>query len=276
MEYRKYKEGVLLRQNDFNIAETLECGQCFRFKRDANCYLLIAHARKLNIIQNENEFYFSPCTLQEFEDIWINYFDLETDYAKIKSQLSLEYVNNIRILKQEPFECLMSFIISQNNRITQIQRVIENISCKYGTEIEKDIYAFPTPTQLQKATCDELMECKAGFRAKYIRDALDKLKTEIDLEKLQSESTKTIRDTLMQIKGVGLKVSDCILLFAFNRTEVYPVDVWVKRITEELYFDGKSMSVNDIRAFGENTFGDLAGYAQQFLFHYARNVRVIN
>ncbi len=278
MRYIKYKDGVKMTDfNSFDIRQILECGQCFRFFGKENNYFIIAHGRKLNIIQSDDEVFFTPCNIEDFENIWINYFDLERDYLRIKKILSssdnilAEAVNlygGIRILQQDKWECLLSFIISQNNRIPQIKKVIQNISHMFGMEICNDCFAFPTRSQLINADEKKLMDCRTGFRAKYILDAIN---FDIDLEKLSDFHTADIKQKLMQIKGVGNKVADCTLLFSFGRHEVYPIDVWVKRVSQEIFFDNKNVSIKQIHEFAEKKFGELAGFAQQYLFHYIRN-----
>lgn len=281
MKYAKYKDGVLMTNFDsFDIQQILECGQCFRFFGSENNYFIIAHGRKLNIFQGNDEIFFAPCTIDEFENIWINYFDLETDYSQIKKILSakdniladaIKLCGGIRILNQDKWECLISFIISQNNRIPQIKKIIENISCKFGSLITENYFSFPSQLQLQNAEEKDLNECRAGFRSKYILDAVNN--SEINLEVLSHFPTDEIKKNLMKIKGVGGKVADCTLLFSFGRHEVYPTDVWIKRVSQEIYFDNKDVSIKQIHEFAENKFGDLAGYAQQYLFHYIRNMK---
>ena len=279
MKYKKIGISVEMTDFDsFDIGQILECGQCFRFSGSNNNYSIIAYGKYLNILQTDDKVIFSPCTIEEFEKIWMNYFDLNTDYSKIKKILSqkdnilaeaIKLCGGIRILNQEKWDCMISFIISQNNRIPQIKKVIENISHKFGSHINNENYAFPTRLQLINATHEDLNNCKAGFRSKYILDAIN---SDIDLEKLANLSTQDIKKKLMQIKGIGNKVADCILLFSFGRCEVYPTDVWIKRISQELYFESRQASINEIHEFAKNKFGDLAGYAQQYLFHYIRNM----
>ena len=270
---------ILKNPDSFNLVHIFECGQCFRFSGSDNNYSIIAHGKLLNISQTNDKIIFYPCTINEFENIWINYFDLNTDYLQIKKILShsdnilakaIKLCGGIRILNQDKWECLISFIISQNNRIPQIKKVIENISNMFGSKINDQYYTFPTRSQLLNATQENLQNCKAGFRSKYILDAI---KSEINLENLSNLSTQDIKNTLMKIKGVGNKVADCSLLFSFVRREVYPTDVWIKRVTQEIYFNNKDVSINQIHNFAKNKFGNLAGYSQQYLFHYARNIK---
>ncbi len=282
MNYIEENNKIILSDFDsFDIEEILECGQCFRFNKiDEKHYKIIAFNKVLNIKQENNKVEFYPCNKKDFENIWINYFDLNTDYMKIKEELSknddvlkeaIEYAGGIRILKQDTFECLISFIISQNNRIPMIKKVIENISCKYGNKLEENIYAFPTLEQLLNATNEELKECKTGFRAKYIIDAVEKVKNKtVNIDEFPKLSTEELKENLMQIKGVGIKVADCVILFSNSRMEVFPTDVWVKRVMEYFYFDKYIINIKEIHKLANEKWGNYAGYAQQYLFHYAR------
>ncbi len=261
---------------DFDIEETLECGQCFRFEKISNKkYLVIAHKKELIVEQNEKKLIFHDLDEAEYFRIWENYFDLKRDYGEIKKILgkkdkilkeAIEFAGGIRLISQDPFETLISFIISQNNRIPMIKKVIRNISEKYGDKIENE-YAFPSVAQLKKADVESLMECKTGFRAKYILDAVNR---DIDFADIKNLPTAELRKYLMEINGVGPKVSDCVMLFSFNKYDVFPVDVWVKRVMQYFYFENKETSIKNIEEFAYEKFGDLAGFAQQYLFHMAR------
>lgn len=283
IEYTQKGDKVILTKYDsFDIEETLECGQCFRFyKLDEKEYKIIAFNKVLNIKQYQNkiiEFY--PCTFNEFEEIWIKYFDLNRNYEDIKKVLSnkdpvlkeaIEFAGGIRILNQDTYECLISFIISQNNRIPMIKKVIENISISYGNEIISGNYSFPQPEQLHKLTVEEIMTCKTGFRAKYIKDAVDKIiNKELALEEFNSMPTALLRENLMKIYGVGIKVADCVMLFSAEKYEVFPTDVWVKRVMQYFYFDNQEVNIKKIHELANEKWGDYAGFAQQYLFHYAR------
>lgn len=285
MNLRSRENIIIMTDFDsFNIEEILECGQCFRFERiDKMKYKIIAFGKRLFIEQNDTEVIFYPCTEEEFENVWMNYFDLNTDYNSIKAIISsddtvkkaIKFAPGIRLLNQEPWECLISFIISQNNRIPQIKKVIANISKKYGTEIGDGDYAFPTIEQLKNATMEELSDCRTGFRNKYIIDTVGKIsKKIIELDKFGECDTAECRKRLMQCKGVGQKVADCVLLFSLKRREVFPTDVWVKRVMSHFYFDENEASIKDIHAKSDEIWGDAAGYAQQYLFYYARTLNI--
>lgn len=283
MKYGSFDgKAVLTEFDSFDIGQTLECGQCFRFKKMGNNhYRLIAFGKVLEVRQTENTIEFFPCTVSDFENIWLGYFDLQRDYKTIKEIISdndlvlrdaVEFAPGIRILNQDPWETLISFIISQNKQIPQIKQVVQNLCVMYGTEIESTgEYAFPTVEQMKKADITGIMACKAGFRAKYIIDAVEKVSAgAVEMSRGSNLETAELKQQLLSIKGVGTKVSDCVLLFGFSRYEYFPTDVWIKRIMEHFYFDGNETSVGDIHSLAERKFGEYAGFAQQYLFHYAR------
>ena len=221
---------------------------------------------------------------RNIKEICEEYFNLQTNYEAIKEKLSnidiylknsIEYGNGIRILKQDLWETLLSFIISANNNIPRIKTIIERIAKKYGNRIEyrnKIYYTFPTPEMLQNASIDNFRGLGLGFRDVRIYETVQRtLKGEIDLEKLkQEENTEVLRKKLLEIPGVGPKVADCVMLFALNRFDVFPVDVWVKRVISELYFNKKEQTPNVIHEFAEKQYGNLAGLAQQYLFYWRR------
>ncbi|MBR6401172.1 MAG: DNA-3-methyladenine glycosylase 2 family protein [Firmicutes bacterium] len=271
--------------NDFNITEILECGQCFRFTRsDEGTYRIIALDRVLDIRQTADKIIFSPCTAADFDSLWYNYFDLGTDYKKIKEiiskddpvmQKAVEYAGGIRLLNQEPFETLISFIISQNNNIPRIKGIISRLSKAYGRAFDENDSFFPDLAALANVKNEDYMSLGTGFRAKYLCDCTKKLlNKEIDLSALSDMSAEDAKKELLKIKGVGPKVADCVLLFSLGKRDMYPVDVWVKRVTELLYFDGKDTPKEEISAFAAKKWGKYAGYAQQYLFYYARSEKL--
>lgn len=274
---------IMTEQDSFDIEQILECGQCFRFeKTDDKEYKIIAKNRVLTIKQEEDRVIFSHCTKKDFEEIWYDYFDLGRDYTYIKKLFSdddilrqaVEFGKGIRILNQDPFECLISFIISQNNRIPMIKKVIKNISERWGTACCGE-YLFPTPENLKSSDMESLMECKTGFRHRYITDCLEKIdRGKINIEYIKTLPTEEAKNELMKIKGVGKKVADCVLLFSFGRSEVFPTDVWIKRVMEYFWFNGKETSIADIHKLAAEKWGKYAGFAQQYLFYYARTLKI--
>ena len=266
---------------DFDLAQTMECGQCFHFVRlDEEEYELTAYGRYLHIKQEKNILTFFDTTKKDFENIWRHYFDLDTDYGKIKRYITkrspelkeiIKKNKGIRILNQEFFETLMSFIISQNNRIPRIKALVAAISEKWGRKLTDTMYAFPDASGLSKVCEDDFRELKTGFRAAYLCDAVKNvLSKDIDEHLLTSADLKNCEEKLCAIKGIGPKVANCIMLFSLGKRKAFPIDVWMKRIMEELYFGGKEQSLNTIAALAADRFGEYGGYAQQYLFAYAR------
>lgn len=253
----------------FSLEETFECGQCFRWNKVDDKYYGVAFNRSLCVYYMSENIIMEGTTPEEVKSIWIKYFDLDRNYIIIREELSRKddflrqacnFCPGIRILNQDPWETLCSFIISQNNNIPRIKGIISRLCKKFGDKIGNDIFTFPSAKTLSKLMEDDLKEIRSGFRAGYIIDAAKKISCgEIDLEKIGGMSLNDAREKLMSIKGVGPKVSECTLLYGFHKLEAFPMDVWMKRIMQEL-FKGKSTSF----------FGKYAGIAQQHLFHYTR------
>lgn len=271
---------------DFSLEHIFECGQCFRFFKEKDGYTLIAMDKILRVRQADNKLILS-CTEEEYINIWKKYFDLDRKYNEIKEILAgkdphlkkaVEEKWGIRILRQDPWEIIISFIISQNKQIPHIKKLIEALSVKYGDYIDDDelkgYYTFPKPNQLAHVTEDDLRALKVGFRAPYIFDAINKVvNKEIDLEAIYNMSFEEAKKILMSIKGVGEKVSDCILLYGYGKYESFPTDVWVKRVMNYYYFEEEEKLPN-IQKFARQYFGELAGFAQQYLFYHARDNKI--
>lgn len=276
---------ILRNAKSFEPVHIFECGQCFRWnKEEDGSYTGVIKNSVINVKKIGNDVEFTGVCDENIKQICEEYFNLQTNYEAIKEKLSnidiylknsIEYGNGIRILKQDLWETLLSFIISANNNIPRIKTIIERIAKKYGNRIEyrnKMYYAFPTPEMLQNASIDDFRGLGLGFRDVRIYETVQRtLKGEIDLEKLkQEENTEVLRKKLLEIPGVGPKVADCVMLFALNRFDVFPVDVWVKRVISELYFNKKEQTPNVIHEFAEKQYGNLAGLAQQYLFYWRR------
>ncbi|MDR0880748.1 MAG: 8-oxoguanine DNA glycosylase [Clostridioides sp.] len=269
---------------DFDPKHIFECGQCFRWKiQEDGSYTGVAKGKILNVDRDGDDILFRNTSVEEFNEIWYDYFDLGTDYSDIKAKLkkmdgyldkATDFGSGIRILRQDGWEMLISFIISSNNRIPMIQKAIENLSREFGSYIgELDgekYYAFPTPKELNMATQDEIRACKTGFRDKYIKSTTEEVVASgEDVSGFTTMSTETCRKELLKFKGVGSKVCDCISLFGMQKYDTFPVDVWVKRVMQEFYLE-EELSLPKIREFSIDMFGDLSGFAQQYLFYYAR------
>ena len=258
-----------------DLSQTLDCGQAFRWRpvllpdgREAWRGVAFGHA--LTVLQEGNEFCFD-CTEEEFRAVWYDYFDFGTDYGALRTQLSAlhpvlreacSYAPGIRILRKEPWEALCSFILSQNNNIVRIKGIIDRLCSLSGQSIlcgNEPLYAFPSPEQLSAYTVEALAPLHAGFRAKYLADAAQRVSQgELNLDALKSGSTEAARERLMTVHGVGPKVADCVLLYGLHRTDCFPMDVWMKRAVQLM----PELTPADL--------GESAGIAQQYLFHYVR------
>lgn len=269
--------------DDFVLSQTLECGQCFHFvKTGDEEYLISAMGRILHIRQEGKNLIFCNTSEEEFNLIWKKYFDLERDYGEIKRKLlkadsrlsdAINAMHGVRILNQDFFETMISFIISQNQQIPRIKQIVANISREYGQRGE-GIDIFPDVNSILEAGNEGMMACKAGFRSKYIVDACEKYKAGLlNEEFLLNADYETAVARLKEVKGIGDKVANCIVLFSLNKRNAFPVDVWMKRIMENMYFK-EDTPVNRIEAFAKEHFGELGGYAQQYLFYYGKTMNI--
>lgn len=268
-----YKDGTMIVKNvtSLDLGETLDCGQSFRWRDNGDgSFTGVAYEKLVTVSIRDKDLHIENTTEQDFEKIWRNYFDLDLDYDSIRSSIgeihpvlkeASAYAPGIRILRQEPWEALCTFIISQNNNIKRIKGIVDRLCTTFGNKIgDTDFYTFPKPETLAKLTPDDLAPLRAGFRNKYIIDASRKVATgEVDLEKCKNVPYDDARAELCKIKGVGNKVADCTLLFGMHRIEAFPIDVWMRRAMEKLF---PNMTGED--------FGEYAGIAQQYIFHYAR------
>lgn len=278
----KVQEGipfVTAEIKDFNLKDTLESGQCFRWKiQKDGSYTGVVQNNILNVSADNDTFIFKYTDLETFRDLWYSYFDLGRDYHTIKQRLSddltmkkaIDFGAGIRILKQDIWETLISFIISANNNIPRIMSIIDNLSTQYGEELEQGFFAFPKPEVLANIDLNKLRECKAGFRCKYIKAAAEMVvDKKIDLYGLKNLSTAEAREQLQMIPGVGEKVADCVLLYSGTKYDIFPIDLWVKRAIEALYI-GHEAKLSDVREFCKSKFMELEGFAQMYIFNYAR------
>lgn len=267
---------------DFNITHIFECGQCFRWNREEDgSYTGVVKNKVINVLQQKNTVEFNNINTDDF-DIIKNYFDFDTDYETIKNTLNtdeimaeaIKFGEGIRILNQEEWETMVSFMISANNRIPMIKKVIENLSISFGDYIGnyrgKEYFSFPTAERLSAAPVERILECKAGFRAPRIKAAATRFLTEKDkIYNIKNMSYDEGLAYLKTYKGIGDKVANCILLFSMKHFDTFPVDVWVRRVMQTLYVSKETKDA-DIRKFAENKFGKYSGFAQQYLFYYAR------
>ncbi len=286
MKEQKY---ILKNQNSFELKDIFECGQCFRWNEEEDgSYTGVIKEAVINVKKENEDIIFTGKCEGKIKEIVEYYFDINTNYEEIKEKLSnideylktsVEYGKGIRILNQDLWETIISFIISANNNIPRIKGIIERLSQKYGDEIEwsgKKYYTFPTPEQLKDVTVSEYRNLGLGFRDIRLYETTKMiLNQEIDLEKLQSNpSTQEVREELLKLSGVGPKVADCILLFSnLKRYDVFPIDVWVRRVMNDLYIkedDETKVSKTKIEKIANEKFGNIKGLAQQYLFYWRR------
>lgn len=285
MKMQEYEIG---QEKEFNLVHIFECGQCFRWNKQLDgSYIGVVRNNVIQVRKENNSILFESVGEEELSELVNQYFDLNRDYKKIKTELSkidhhiknsIQYGDGIRILNQDIWETIISFIISANNNIPRIKGIIERISAKYGKQIVykgKVYHTFPTVEELSKASIEDLRALGLGFRDKRVYETAQMIqKKEVDLKKLEKESTSKAREILLTLPGVGPKVADCILLFStLKRVEVFPVDVWVRRVMNELYIqkqDETKVSIKEVEKLAEEKYGTLAGIAQQYLFYWKR------
>lgn len=285
----KEQEYIIKNCNTFELKDIFECGQCFRWnKQEDKSYIGIVGNNVINVKKVDSEIHIKSVGEDNLEELVINYFDLNRNYEQIKDTLSkidenmeksISYGKGIRILNQDLWEMIISFIISANNNIPRIKGIIDRMSEKYGRKIifeGKEYYTFPTIEELSKASVKDLRTLGLGFRDVRVYETTKIIKNkEVDLEQLKNEKDFTkVRNTLLTLPGVGPKVADCILLFStLKRWEAFPIDVWVRRVMNELYIknpDETKVKKEEIEKIAYNKFGNLAGIAQQYLFYWKR------
>ncbi len=275
MILEEHTGGITARLSDFNLNTILLSGQCFRLKQvGAQKYDLVANGRYLEMhVTAPGQFFFS-CSLEEFQTIWRPYFDLDTDYRSFCAhippqdgylQQAVCRCSGMKILRQQPWEMLITFILSQRKTIPAIAQCVESLSRRYGAPIQtpkgKIVYAFPCPEALAARGEEELMECALGYRAKYVLDASRRVASgSLDLEALHALDDETLEQTLCSIYGVGVKVARCVMLYGYHRLAAVPIDTWMARIIQREY-NGR---------FPYNWYGAQSGVLQQYMFLYER------
>lgn len=288
----------------FNLTHIFECGQCFRWKKedlDNKKYIGIIFGRVIEVKEKDGIIHFFSSIkdseincfdqkeqkhnelVNEIKNDLIKYFDLDRDYSKCKKDIldktkpeikeevekSIEYGYGIRILNQDPFETIITYIISANNNIPRIKSIVEKICIRYGKEIKfkgKTYYSFPNVLELKDAKISDFREMGAGFRDKRIYETINMIRINGIDEYLKN------KESLMSLPGVGPKVAECIMLFSLGKIDTFPIDTWVRRVTNDIYFkllDENDLKRKDIEEFG-NSFGDYSGLLQQYLFYWRR------
>ncbi len=271
MDIKVKNKDIILYQNDLDLDHTLDCGQAFRWEAVPSEYYRTYKGffgnTPLTVSQVKHtggEFIFHDTDESTFNSVWADYFDLHTDYGELKRRFSEDstlaaacgYAWGVRLLRQDAEECIISFILSQNNNIPRIKGIIGRLCDMYG--------GFPTLAQLKGVTAEELAPLRAGFRAKYIEDCAAKFSDgTLDVAAIKVLPTPEAQKMLMQVKGIGPKVAMCALLFGMYKTDAYPVDVWIKRVNERFYPNGLPECVKGCE-----------GIAQQYLFHYIRTAGI--
>ena len=266
----------------FNLNNSITCGQAFRFyKLDDNSYDIIIKDRVINVFMRDGYLFASSNIEDNLEKVVLNYFDLNNDYTIIDECLkekdkkiipAVNFSNGLVMLRQDPFETLIAYIISANNGVPQITNALNLIAQKYGKKVkfnDKEYYLFPNYEDLKDVSIEDLRNCKVGFRDKYLKSIIDKLNNkDINLNDYYEMDTNNAVQKLMENSGIGTKVASCILLFAYQKYDVFPIDTWVKKIMKNEYgIEGEK----NIRDFAVNTYGKYSGIAIQYLFNYSRN-----
>ncbi len=275
---------MLIHNENFNIMQIAQSGQCFRMNplediENRIKYGLIAYGKYLELIQLTEDTVELSCSEEEFEEIWKDYFDLSYDYGRIVRELlegedaflkeAAQYGRGIRILKQDPFEATVSFIISQNKNIPAIKNCIEAICERYGErkyckKCDREYTTFPSPLVLAQAKREDLRTLKTGYRDEYIiRAAQAIVQGEVNFEEMKKCSYEESITRLKTIHGVGEKVANCISLYGLHHIEGFPVDVWILRVLKEIYND----------KFEKNKYTGYVGIIQQYMFYYMRYLK---
>ena len=285
----KEQQYIIKNPKCFNLKDIFTCGQCFRWEENEDkSYTGIVKENVINIKEQGNDYVIKSVGNDEIEKLVIDYFDLNRDYKALQEKLykidenmekSIKYGQGIRLLNQDLWETLISFIISANNNIPRIQKIIKRLSKNFGKKIifeNNEYYTFPTAQELKDVTIEKYRELGLGFRDKRIYETTQIiLENKVNLQELENNpNTLEVRETLLTLPGVGPKVADCILLFSdLKRLEVFPIDVWVNRVMNELYIHGdeNKISKKQIEQIAKEKFGNLAGLAQQYLFYWRRD-----
>lgn len=273
---------------DFDPKHIFECGQSFRWKKEKDMsYTAVYKDKLINIKKEKDYLVVKNSNAKDWKTIWHEYFDLDRDYSLIKSNFSYDehlskatkFGNGLRLLRQDPFETTISFIISSNNQIPRIMKSVEMISKDLGKYIDTfngiEYYSFPEANEIALLSEEYIREkYKVGFRAKYIKETSERIASgEFSLDEIKELPYEEAKKKLMSLPGIGPKVSDCILLFSFQKQEAFPIDVWVNRVMKTLYL-GENATKKEIESAKKELFGDMCGYAQQYLFYYARELGI--
>ena len=268
-------------RNNFDLASTITCGQIFRFEEIEDGYIVILDDRVVKLSQDENYIYIDSNKEDNLENIIEDYFDLNRDYQKIVDDISkldktiepaLMYSKGLKMIHQSPFITIIEYIISQNNRVSSIKKSLDLLSKKYGEKVtfnEKNYYLFPTVQELSKLSISEFRECKVGFRDRYLYEIMKSIReNKLNMDIIYSMESYDALKYLMNFKGIGNKVASCILLFAYQKFDVYPIDTWVKKFMKEEY---NIIGEKQIKEYTQRVYKEYSGLAIQYMFNYKRN-----
>lgn len=287
-KWKREKNCIIIKDfKHFDPIHTFECGQCFRWKQvNGNNWFGVVKDLAVNLEWNGKDLIFHDTKEDDFLRVWYPYFDLDRDYGEIKEKLqkddpvmkeAISFGHGIRLLRQDFQETLISFLISQNNGIPRIRKIVESLAQHFGEPIvcaKPDIKTFPSCESLARISLEELRIIRAGYRDKYIKKAAQQICLgEVDMDILKKGDPSQSRDEMKKLFGVGEKVADCTLLFSGIRYDIFPVDRWVRRVMAELYI-GHEAENEEVNRFAIKKFGALAGFAQQYLFYYAREKKI--
>ncbi|HTB83893.1 MAG TPA: DNA glycosylase [Candidatus Sulfotelmatobacter sp.] len=292
MAAAKHQTEIFLPVREYHLAGTLDSGQVFRWRQSGDSWEGVLGKHFLRLTQKEDgihaESFSSAADWQFLREFLQSEVELEKILATFPvdtpMQTAVAHCRGLRLLRQDPWECLASFILSSMKQIVQIRQIVALLcerfgepcsvepAARLGSAIGRTLqFSFPTPSRLAAATESELRECKMGFRAPGLLNAARQIDSgKLDLEKIRRLDYAEARNELMQLHGVGGKIADCVLLFAYGFDSAFPVDVWVERALQELYFPKRQASDKRLRKFAATHFGPHSGYAQQYLFHYIR------
>ena len=270
---------IKINKNCINLQDTLTCGQIFRYEIIDNKYVLVLNGRVVELYEDDNYIYVSSSNEKKLEEYIYNYLDLNRDYDLINNDLInndkslkeiIESCKGFKIINQNPFETMISFIISANNNVRNITSSVNLIAKKYGNKIlfnNNEYYLFPDLNQMKKVSLEDYKNMKLGFRSEYIYNFVNKI-TDEDIKNINNLSTDEALKYLMSYKGIGLKIASCILLFAYSRFDVFPIDTWVKKYMMEKY---NINSLNEIEKFTKEKYKEYSGLVIQYFFHVNRN-----
>ena len=268
-------------KNNFDLKSTVTCGQIFRFIEDGNNYIIVVKDRVISLKQDGDFIIVESNKEEGLEEFIYDYFDLNRDYEKIENEIikkdkklkdAINFSKGLKMIHQDPFETLISYIISQNNRVPSIANALNLLSLNYGEKVmfkDKEYYLFPSLEKLSKLSIEDFRNCKVGFRDKYLYEIIESINSKkLELDKIYDMPGDEALKYLVEFKGIGMKVASCILLFAYQKFDVYPVDTWVKKFMKEDYnIEGEA----NIRKFTYEKYKDYSGLAIQYMFNYKRN-----